>query len=208
MCNTSNAVIMATVVEDLVENGQAFTAFDATQEGMQRGTTERHRSLKGQVHANMKSVLADGSYEKSLVPTPTGEAWLYHPAGYDVQGHIDDMQSVVKKDVDPSKPVDDDGEEKLQRSDSEGRLPIYGDMLRAIGCFPRHSVQVGNVNDEMVISKDLGIDAEKAYTVNADGRIRIGPIMLESVLSIMSTAPRREFKVMLDKGLKRIVITL
>ena len=210
MCNASNAVIIEDVVNSLTDEDKAFTAFDATQEGMQRGTTERHKHLKGQVHANMQSRLADGTYERSLIPTPSGDAWLYHPDGYDVQNYIDSMKSPVQNiGRQPRDAVDAaDASQKYQQKDKDGRLPIYANMLKAIGCGPFTIIQVGSINDEMVIAEDLGNDAEQTYKVNADGRIRIGPRMLERILSVMTLSPTVAFKIILDPDLKRIVVTL
>jgi hypothetical protein len=216
MCNADNAVIMQEVVEEFVQDERAFTAFDATQEGMQRGTTERHRSLKGQVHANMQSGLSDGSYERSLIPTPTGDAWLYHPAGYDVQKHaqrlqIDAAQSAGRMSRNSTaypKTGKSDGEQKQRQIDNDGRLNIPVDFLVSIGCRAGATIQVGSVNDEMVLSKKLGDDAVADYVVNGDGRVRVGQSVLENVLSIIAVSPNRTFNIMLDKDLKRIVVTL
>jgi len=205
MCNPDNTQIMEEVVSDFINVGKSFTAFDATQEGMRRGTTERHSHLKGQVHANIRSFIRNGSYERSLIPTPNGNAWLYHPTGVDVQSYIDNNIVTVNNNrpADPVTPLTDNTVKK-QVVDSEGRLPIYGDMLKEIDCKPGMTVEVVVSSNKISIAQfhPGPASSDDHYKVNADGRIRISAKVMNEF------GPATFVNLTLDKDLKQITVTL
>ena len=72
--------------------------------------------------------------------------------------------------------------------DREGRLPIYGDMVRAINCLGNghlfvSPVPVGpNSSVGLSVSTTLGTQVVGEYDVNADGRIRIARGILNQYL--------------------------
>jgi len=205
MCNTLNAGIIDEVVTDFINLEKPFTAFDATQEGMRRGTTEQHGQLKGEVHAIM-SGFDVGQYKRSMILTPSGKAWLYHPPGYDVQSYIDNMTDIVAVNsstpADPVTPISGNTDVKQQSIDNEGRLPIYGDMLKDINCDPGTNVEVVQINDKLIIGLKRFKSDLPSYKVNQDGRIRVSAKVMNEF------GPATFFNITLDKNLKQITVTL
>ena len=245
MCNQANADIMVDVVADLINDEKSFTAFDSTQEGMRRGTSERHSDLKGQVHGGMRNEVNAGTYERTLISTPTGDAWLYHPTGTDPSTYLDGKgwASTQPSSAQPSsrqpisQPVaaadDDDDDDvqdpavsrrsaisgrsnrildrlrtksalaKVQNIDAEGRLPVYGDMLRQIGLGPTMIVEVGEHSGAVVLAAKVGY-AERSYMVNGDGRIRLNGDLLERILG----KPASSLTVTVNPSMQQIRVTL
>ena len=90
MCLTANVTIIDQVIDerialasDKTKVQRMFTAYDITREARARGATEYHGQMKGAVHARWYDLQNNG-YTRSLINTPTGDAWLYHPAGDDI----------------------------------------------------------------------------------------------------------------------------
>ena len=100
MCTTANAILIDQIIEDWADKELMFTAFDVTQEGKARGTTERHGQLKSAVHGNWDNLRYSRNYSRTLIQTPGGQAWLFHPDGGDISDYTD------KFDID--QPDDDD----------------------------------------------------------------------------------------------------
>ena len=88
MCMTANSQLIDSIVDDLVSRQECFSAWDVTRAAKQRGATENHFQMKSAVHARWFDLQNNG-YTRSLVPTPTGDTWLYHPVGADTQPYID-----------------------------------------------------------------------------------------------------------------------
>lgn len=92
---------MNDVIDTFVGKGKQFTAFDATQEGKNQGTDERHGLLKGTVHARW----ADGSlqgqgYTRQTIQIPgvNIDPWLYFPASSDPQDYVNDIANEDEDD--------------------------------------------------------------------------------------------------------------
>lgn len=211
MCDPRNANIMVDIVAELVTGGKAFTAFDATQAGMQRGTTERHRYLKGQVHRNMQTELSTGRYERTLINTPSGrDAWLYHPVGFDVQSYTNTMNG-VQADQDADDDDADGNPSYLQHADNEGRLLINRSFTQSLGLWPGKMVEVGALGGKLTLAASLGSGiADKFYSVNADGRVRIGPDVIGQHLfmTIYEIKTRKGFIITFDPKTQRVTISL
>lgn len=92
MCLASRTSAFASVVDSIIDGLVAklemFSAYDVTRAAKQQGATENHYQMKGAVHARWFDLQNNG-YTRSLVPTPTGDTWLYHPQGADIQPYTD-----------------------------------------------------------------------------------------------------------------------
>jgi hypothetical protein len=86
MCSYDNEQILRDVIEDKVNQGKAFTAFDITMQAKKKGMSDNHRFVKNTIHR----IMADENpeYGKTLIDIPgASQAFLYHPDGYDVDGY-------------------------------------------------------------------------------------------------------------------------
>jgi hypothetical protein len=107
MCKTlniqpQNVTLLDLVLTELSGGGEMFTAWDITSRAKKQGATQFHRDMKDFVHEKFD----DGSlgvldYTRTLVPTPTGDAWLYHKVGADIQPYIDHINSQPAPSVPP-----------------------------------------------------------------------------------------------------------
>lgn len=197
MCQIANATIVTQVVSEKVQANLPFTAFDITRESKMRGATEFHGAMKGEVHNQWDDLRNNSNYTRTLIPTPTGDAWLYHPNGYDIQSYISEINggtpvnsmSTVAPAVTPVTTVG--AAVKTQTTDIHGRLPIYGDMLKQIGALPGQDVDVfisSNGKDSTMEIHRVGsapawsTSPKCTYEVNSDGRIRIGPRFINEMI--------------------------
>jgi len=106
MCSPQNEAIMNDVINDFVANRTQFTAFDATQAGKDKGTTERHGQLKRSVYARWDDgSLRSQGYDRDFIHIPgvSPNPWLYFPTGSDPQDYIDNL--------DIAEPDDDDDDD-------------------------------------------------------------------------------------------------
>ncbi|MAE81296.1 MAG: hypothetical protein CMB80_01080 [Flammeovirgaceae bacterium] len=101
MCTPQNESIVSDVIDEFVDSGKPFTAFDVTSEAKKRGATERHVHLKGVVHARYgNGQLQSAGYNRTLVDIGTPvKPWLYYLDGTDHSKYESDHQ-VGSTDVD------------------------------------------------------------------------------------------------------------
>jgi len=201
MCQTANATLIDTVVDEFVQQQKLFSAYDITREAKSRGATEYHGQMKGQVHARWGDLQTTG-YTRSLVPTPTGDTWLYHPIHADIQPYIDSVNGNQSSTALPSPntaptpslsvsapTVATSGDVKNQSTDAEGRLPIYNDQMSTLGAAAGDKVNV-YVDKGQSITLTLPTNNSSTpyaeYTVNADGRVRLSNKILAAYLPSVS----------------------
>jgi len=107
MCNTlnidpANVTRLEVVLAEMVGSDQMFTAWDITSRAKKQGATQFHRDMKDFVHAKFDDgELNPHDYTRTLVPTPTGDAWLYHKVGADIKSYVDHINSQPAPSVPP-----------------------------------------------------------------------------------------------------------
>jgi len=206
MCTSANALLISEVIDEMVNAGKCFTAYDVTKEAKTRGANENHYHMKGSVHSRY-SDLQNLGYDRSLVQSPTGNTFLYHPTGADIQAEIDRINGNASASTvlpSPNAPqssnvatlssntttVTTAKTKKNQPVDAEGRLPIYAPFISALGLKTGDMVAVYS-QDGVLTDTYLSVEKYDAsatstpvatYTVNLDGRIRIGEEILSTFL--------------------------
>lgn len=78
------------VVINFVALDLPFTAYTVFEEIRKRGDTRPYSALKKAIHEATKSFVNSGIYKITKVTSPTGEALLYHPPGYDASKFFPD----------------------------------------------------------------------------------------------------------------------
>lgn len=207
MCNQSNFEAIGDIINDFVAEDRCFTAFDVTEEGKERETTdETYRHLKGAVHARHAELLKQ-SYTRTLIPTPSGNAWLYHPVGADIQPEIDRINAdddsndndllpspnqiasaapaaMGTSQVTPQTQtavVDEETSRSKAVTDVENRLHISSAEVKTANFTPKQVVAVVKTFQglKIVVDPEPQVTPLKLYNVNADGRLRISKNVLE-----------------------------
>ena len=225
MCLTANATLVDSVIDELVAKNEPFTAYDVTRAARARGATEYHKDLKGAVHSRWFDLQNNG-YTRSLVPTPTGDAWLYHANSYNPQDYINKLgvnagsnSTLPSPNTAPAltaavavaslsavssaaPTVATSGTVKNQTVDAEGRLPIYGDQLDELNVVAGDTVNLYSHGSQLTLEvvDPAGKSPIATYSVNADRRIRISGSTLAAYLPNVN----KPYKVSYDGS--RIVI--
>lgn len=227
MCNSQNEQILRDIVAEKVQNGEPFTAWDVTSAARARGASEAHYQMKNTVHRMFSSGEIPG-FDRTIIQTPTGPAWCYHPLGADVSNYAQGIggsapastapsssgaqpapagSQTATAVADPDDAADDASAfERKQATDKDGRLPIWSDMLRSIGLTkPGETAYVCLLGYDLAISSVSvpvpGGVSVATYLVNKDGRIRIGSAFLP--LSVPGT-----FNVKVNTADKRIEVSV
>jgi hypothetical protein len=201
MCNQADQDKIEAIVEGFMLGDTSFTAFDATKEARKQGITERHGVIKRIVHRFMDNEDANdypntSVYEKTLIKTPTGNAYLYHPEnetapsrwgfpedevddGDDASVDPDPVQVPAAKSASALLKQQDPNISLIQKQlvDSEARLPVYKNLLSELNA---NWGDVIYVSTNGILSKKAS-DGAVAYGVNADGRIRISQSVLQDI---------------------------
>ena len=191
-CDPTNVQIVKDVIAGLVEGNEMFTAWDVTTASKKAGATQFHSDMKNVVH----DAYIDGEmsgYSRTLIPTPTGDAWLYHSGGADLQSFIAHINGKPAPIAYPAMPAADPivgsmtalpSVIKKQAIDADGRLPIYEDMLEGINARTGETVFVNIHPDRIVVcNPSWSAGPDHMYSVNSDGRVRISPSILENIKS-------------------------
>lgn len=218
MCMTANSTLIDSIVDELVAKLDMFSAYDVTRAAKQRGATENHFQMKSAVHSRWFDLQNNG-YSRSLVPTPTGDTWLYHPVGADTQSYIDRVNQgqsgnlpspntsphLPSPNTSPAAPVvtspsltsataslstSSGTSVKTATTDTDGRLPIYGDQLVDIGAKPFSVVYVFVPKTGAILVAGQGRSnlgkPFASYTVNKDGRIRLSSRILQAAFGTLT----------------------
>jgi len=93
MQGRTNMQIVVQHVEEKINSGKPFTAYDITKairkEKQPTGGWIQHFQVKPIVHDLFYN--GDmGSYTRSIIDTPGGNAWLYHEVGYDIWDYMEE----------------------------------------------------------------------------------------------------------------------
>lgn len=200
MTQAANERAILDIIEEFVDEGKSFTAFDITQEGYKRSTTQgTHGTLKNLVHATMNQFFISHDYDRSLITTPTGNAWLYHPTNDDISAYTNQLDVTDGHDSDddddaiPS-PNDDDFSDADNSASStvvaakktamlatrDDRLNIPKNYLTQVGLDAGSNVKVAFDTDKVVLSK-ISDDDEATLSVNSDGRLRLNLTQLKDL---------------------------
>ena len=222
MCTQDNRDIMTEVIAELVAAGKPFTAFTATQLGMQNGTTERHSFLKGTVHGLMSREFSSPSceYTRTLITLADGmEAWLYHPYSYTPKDFVDGLDISTPAPASVSTPAPASVSTRCPTrkptapnrccTDSEGRLQISWGDLSQIGMGLYRLVNVRESHGVLIVEPDILTSPGKTgsvYMVNRDGRVRIGSKVLRELLTIDPKAEMFDISVDAAKQQLRILV--
>lgn len=200
MCTSTNAIIVEDVVNEFIDEGKSFTAWDVTKEAKKRGADESHWHLKQAVHALfLNGAFSLKDYTRSLINIASPPPFLYHPVTEDPQNYEDAVlnrqSGSTPTDGVQTTPIsvdDDDGDDCVDRNtDSTGRLCLPKNFLLELSLTPNDVVDVFVNHDNIsVYAHDANQQPDTILKVNADGRVRISP----------STLKRRgSFKVSLDR---------
>jgi hypothetical protein len=190
------------VVNEWVNAGRMFTAFEVSLAVKERGVRERHRNLRECVHEAIFRLGGANAYTRTLMDVGAPEqAWVYHRL-YD---NPYTYQPLNRKDS-ASLPADDplvvpDGiknpvplaanlaapaaiPDGVYGTDQRGRLSIPVPMLVRLGLGPGKQVVVvcDPANEECMLMNDETCDqdcSDAVYTVEADGKVRITQAILE-----------------------------
>jgi hypothetical protein len=189
MCHPATAALVKQVVTNRVDADEMFTAFDislavkeiAKKTGQQ---AERHRDMKGAIHAEMQNYLASGVYRRELVNVgaPT-KAFLYFPDGADPSdyvpvGHQKSVSTVQPAALPSPPPVatddsDDDDEGDGRRVDARGSLSVPSHLVLSRGLNSGDRIFVRPDNGNLVVSQVDNGNATTSYVVDKNHNIRI-----------------------------------
>ena len=70
-------------VATLVGNDEPFTAYSIFQALRKNGLKDAYTAVKKDIHLAVKGFVDAGVYQCSKITSPSGDALLYHPPGYD-----------------------------------------------------------------------------------------------------------------------------
>ena len=220
MCNSQNEQLLREAIAEKIQAGQPFTIWDITSAARRYGADEQHWQMKNAVVAMFRNGEIPG-YDCSMIQTPTGPARCFHPLGADLSAYAASIGGSAPAAPSPSgaQPApavnqtatavadaadDVSGFERKQATDAEGRLPIWSDMLRALGLTGRGLMVYVQQDGDMLFISEANI-AGYAYSINKDGRIRIGSNVLVDISKNASGSGT--YNVKLDSKARRIEIS-
>lgn len=184
MSNDPTSKIITKVINDFVEDGKMFSAFDVTTKIRGMGVYCKHNAIKTDIHSAMSDVMDEGSenYEKTLVDTGSYRTFVYHKSTDDPYTYKSDTDgstaTVAPKAVaTPAPKTNSVIAGQSAGRDNRGRVCLPADMLRNIGATigkkvvisPKNGeVQVTNYNPKVTTSKE-----DHVYKVDRDNNVRI-----------------------------------
>ena len=209
LVSPENAALVDAALTELAQGGEIFTAWVVTANAKRNGATQYHNDMKGLVHeAYEDGTLQALDYTRTEIPTPTGNAWLYHKVGANINEYVSFINNNPPPSVppavaaavatasmsvappDPAAPTAASGS-KSQSVDAEGRLPLYADTLRDVGANPGNTVlvYVSPTAVDVVLAANATPNSKPnhTYVVNADGRVRLSKTTLLALLSKTGT---------------------
>ena len=213
MCNTSNAIIVEEVVDEFITQGKMFTAWDVTKVAKQRGADEPHRFLKGAVHGMFADgTLPNSGYSRSIINVGSPPPWVYHPVNADPQDYEDEILNGqgsssptdgVQTAVNHTVTVTAASASCFKRDvDKDGRLCIPKPLLLELNLTAGEMVDVFvNHTDIEVCPHDGNLQPDAVFSVNKDGRIRLGPALMGTSKRSRTIEIRKN-----DTGIDRIVV--
>jgi hypothetical protein len=190
------------VVQEWIQRGKMFTAFEVSLAVKERGVRERHRNMRDTVHEVIFEHGGPASYTRTLMDVGAPEqAWVYHP----MDGNPYAYRPLDRTGMDPSpadlpvivpargrKPVALVWGSATTASvpagafgtDQRGRLCIPVTFLTRIGAGANQRVKVQCEPDRerLIVTKLNSLDAVTAdpvYTVEPDGNVRLTQTTLD-----------------------------
>lgn len=182
-------IVVETIVDEFVNKGLMFTAFDVTKEARKRNIDDNHYNLKNYIH-KMFQELSTRGYSRSLFVFPNNtSAWVYHPSSKDyieydpnaihqeenistAQSNMQFVTNFQKKTVDY----------EHRFVDNNNRLLISRKFIKQLNANPGDKIYISQEkNLSLILSLDYNYSYPIChYSVNADGRVRIGYKILKS----------------------------
>jgi hypothetical protein len=204
MCNLLDptvASVVDTVIQEKIDAGDPFTAYSITQEVRKRGHRAYHNDVKPAVHEPyLNGTYSAKDYTRTLIHTPTGDAYLYHKVGYDVQSYADNLNGTQQPSspavATPAGPATVASLSVVQPSnavtktvDVQGRLRLSPSLVKSIGGTRLGTVAVYAVGPNLEVSVPSYNSATPycTYTVNKNGRVRISRNVLGWLKNLGST---------------------
>ena len=98
--------VIEEVIDEAVNSNEWFTALTISKEVKNRGVTERHRNMRGEIHQYISELIEEGDadYDKTLIrinASGGANAFLYHSRGADISGWDGDTALVLAKVASP-----------------------------------------------------------------------------------------------------------
>lgn len=173
--------VVEDVVNEKVNSGSMFTAWDVTQEVRNRGHRAKHAEVRDSVHDCYNRGIMGVAYTRTTITVATGNPWLYHRTVDDPATYGNNVASVPVVTPTPvfSSLVKTSNVGRLvgRSVDGRGTLSIPTTLLIKAGFKPKDKVfaTVSGNNVELMKadpnSRPNGIFA--AYTVDDYNQIRV-----------------------------------
>lgn len=170
------------IIEQWLDQGRAFTAYEVTLEARKQGEKGRHKDLKESIHSDssLKDAVEFGDYVKTNVDVgASSKAILYHPDTYDPTSY-QPLNSAPSQST-PSIPQ----EVKFPSNpeyclDYRNRLFIPKSYLAQIA-VPGENVSIFSEGSKVLVKKHQPVDSPlTTLKVEKDGEIRISQSTLIS----------------------------
>ena len=183
------------IIEQWLDQGRAFTAYEVTLEARKQGEKGRHKDLKNIIHldTSLQDAVNFGDYLKTNVDVGAStKAILYHPDTYDPTSYqalpkADEPSTPVQVPVTPATSVLSSGTSTPVVAktghclDYRNRLFIPKSYLADIGVSAGEKVSIFNEGSLVVVRKAQDGDvALSTLKVEKDGEIRIAQSTLVS----------------------------
>lgn len=197
MCTATNQGTIDHVIQEMIDQKRAFTAFEVSLEAKNRGANERHRHMKEYIHKC--TVLNDacefGDYTKTMVDVgnENGQvlrAFLYHPTSYDASGYQPLSRGRSQPVVTTSNPTivavlpasvpDTDNGDDSYGVDYRGRLWVLSNTLSNVGVKPSEPVYVFQDGNAILLSKTDPNQGAKAQIVEPRGGLHLSGATLKA----------------------------
>jgi len=202
MLDSKHEARVKAIVEDWVESGQMFTAYDVTKVLRTEVGTSVHinhfdvRKIVNDMWFDTwndykPSVFNDSNYNRTLADLPKAVAWVYHHSLADYMDY--DPNAVKKPDSIPTflNPIQDDNDtddtdnntvaDVFIGPDKRGRICVPKKALNMIHAKPGDKVLVTPGND-CVLIKDAAYGTKcpgDTYIVDKSNNVRIRPYMFK-----------------------------
>lgn len=161
------------VVNDFIDKGKMFTAYDVTRAVRSAGIECYHNQVRDIVHTLYKNQEMDCEYSRNAININGASPYVYHH-------YMDDpntYDSNVLTPKDDSNATDQSEKDSTYVfADHRGRIYIGPNFIRKLGVEPGDTVYVYSVADGEITVSDMspGLLGVKTYTVDKDNAIRIG----------------------------------
>lgn len=161
------------VVNDLIDKGKMFTAYDVTRIVRGAGIKCYHNQVRDIVHELYREQKMDCEYGRNAIDINGASPYVYHHY-MDDPNTYDPNVLVPKDDSDVTDQLEKDS--AFVNADHRGRIYIGPNFIRKLDVEPGDTVYVYSVANGEIIVSDLSpsLLGVKTYTVDKDNAIRIG----------------------------------